>query len=217
MKSLDCDPLGLDPLEHGIPVFVGGEPRVPRPSPPADTTSLPRAMEDFLAGIERRAFAIAFSLLRDRDEALDTVQDAMLALVRSYGHRPTEDWPPLFYRILNNRINDGFRRRKVRHRLFTWLTPADAIADTEDPWAQIPDPAPHTPPQQLDRQRQLQALETAVGTLPRRQREAFILRCWEGLSTEETARTMGCTQGSVKTHYFRALQTLRAALEEFQP
>jgi len=215
MKILEFDPLDLHSLEQGSPPRTGGAPRVPRPPRPADTASLPRAMEGFLAGIERRAFTIAFSLLRDRDEALDTVQDAMLALVRSYGHRPAEDWPPLFYRILNNRINDGFRRRKVRHRLFTWLSPPHA--DAEDPWAQIPDPAPDTPPRQLDRQRQLQALETAASALPRRQREAFILRCWEGLSTEETARVMGCTQGSVKTHYFRALQTLRAVLEEFQP
>lgn len=215
MKSLPVHFLGFGPPEHGRPPLAGGESRVPRHSPPANATSLSHAMEDFLAGIERRAFAIAFSLLRDRDEALDSVQDAMLALMRSYGDRSTEDWAPLFYRILNNRINDGFRRRKVHHRLFTWLAPAHA--DAEDPWAQIPDPAPDTPPRQLDRQRQLQALEAAMTALPRRQREAFILRCWEGLSTEATARAMGCTQGSVKTHYFRALQTLRAALEEFQP
>lgn len=177
------------------------------------------AMDRFLASIERRALAIALSLLRDREDALDAVQDAMLRLVRSYGHKPEAEWPPLFYRILNNRIHDGFRRTKLRGRLFGWIgtMAVDDGARLEDPWEQIPDPAPDTPPERLERERRLHALQNAVRALPRRQREAFILRCWEGLSTEETAHAMGCSQGSVKTHYFRALHTLREELEGFQP
>lgn len=177
------------------------------------------AMDRFLASIERRALAIALSLLRDREDALDAVQDAMLRLVRSYGHKPETEWPPLFYRILNNRIHDDFRRAKLRGRLFGWFgtMALDDGGHPEDPWEQIPDPAPDTPPERLERERRLHALQGAVRALPRRQREAFILRCWEGLSTEETAGAMGCTQGSVKTHYFRALHALREKLEGFQP
>lgn len=189
----------------------------PRP-PPARAERSDAAMDGFLAGVERRAYAIALSLLRDREEALDAVQDAMLRLVRSYAHKPAEDWAPLFYRILNNRIHDSFRRGKLRNRLFGWLgAPAADDANADDPWEQIPDPTPNTPPELLERERSLEALECAVRALPRRQREAFLLRCWEGLSTEDTARAMGCTQGSVKTHYFRALQALRNELEGFQP
>jgi RNA polymerase sigma-70 factor (ECF subfamily) len=176
----------------------------------------PAAMDDFLAAVEGRAFAIALSLLRDREEALDAVQDAMLRLVRSYGHKPKEDWPPLFYRILNNRIHDGFRRRRHQGR---WLaTPGPAAAEGQaDPLAQYPDPSANAPPDHLERTRRLHALQAAVRELPRRQREAFVLRCWEGLSTAEAARAMRCTQGSVKTHYFRALHALREKLEDYRP
>ena len=176
----------------------------------------PAAMDDFLAAVEGRAFAIALSLLRDREEALDAVQDAMLRLVRSYGHKPKEDWPPLFYRILNNRIHDSFRRRKYQGRWFA--APGLAVGqDQADPLAQYPDPSANAPPEQLERSRRLDALQTAVRELPRRQREAFVLRCWEGLSTAEAAHAMRCTQGSVKTHYFRALHALREKLEDFRP
>ena len=176
------------------------------------------SMDNFFATVERRAYAMAYAALRDRDEALDVLQDAMLKMVRHYRHKPPSDWLPLFYRILNNRINDSFRARKTQRRLFGWLGgTATEDENDPDPLEQIADPARDTPVERFEQERRVLALEQAVGQLPRRQREAFMLRCWEGLSTEHTARAMGCTQGSVKTHYFRALQSLRELLEEFRP
>ena len=63
--------------------------------------------------MERRAFRIAQMAVRDRDDALDVVQGAMLRLARSYARRPSEEWKPLFYRILYNGIRDKQRRRSV--------------------------------------------------------------------------------------------------------
>jgi len=44
--------------------------------------------------------------VRDRDEAFDIVQDSMIRLVRRYARGPSDEWRPLFYRILQNRIRD---------------------------------------------------------------------------------------------------------------
>lgn len=176
-----------------------------------------RSLESFLAGVERKAFRIAQIALRHEDDALDAVQEAMLRLVRSYSRRPAQEWKPLFYRILENCVRDMQRRRKVSGRVMSWYHRAlgeDEDENAADPLEQAPDPAP-TPAAQVQTDETLQALEVALAALPARQRQAFLLRNFEGLDVNDTARAMGCSAGSVKTHYFRALQALRAGLGEF--
>lgn len=171
-------------------------------------------MESFLAGVEQRAFGIARVSVRDPDEALDIVQEAMIRLVRRYSRRPSAEWPPLFYRILRNCIRDWQRRRSVRGRILSFL---GANADGSDAIASAPAPAEQGPLAQIAGADAMEALAEALRSLPRRQREAFVLRNFEGLGVAETARAMGCSGGSVKTHYSRALNRLRALLGEHWP
>ena len=173
-----------------------------------------RALNQFLAGVELKAFKIAQAALRHEDDALDAVQDAMLQLARAYSARPPEEWKPLFYRILENRIRDMQRRRTVRGRIMAWLPVRGEDDDEEfDPVAQAPSLEPQ-PVRRLELDEAVGALEQALGRLPRRQQQAFLLRTLEGLDVAETAQAMGCSEGSVKTHYFRAVQALRAQLGE---
>jgi len=171
-----------------------------------------RALNQFLAGVELKAFRIAQTALRHEDDALDAVQDAMLQLSRAYADRPPQEWKPLFYRILENRIRDMQRRRTVRGRVISWLPfRGDEDEEEPDPIAQAPSPEPQ-PVRRLELDEAVGALEKALGALPRRQQQAFLLRALEGLDVAATAAAMGCSEGSVKTHYFRAVQALRAQL-----
>ncbi|HEV7432788.1 MAG TPA: RNA polymerase sigma factor [Steroidobacteraceae bacterium] len=184
---------------------------------PESTQHSSRALESFLADVEARAFRIAQIALRDEDDALDAVQDAMLRLVRSYSSRPAQEWRPLFYRILENCVRDMQRRRSVRGRILVWYRRAfgDEAGEAEiDPLEQVSDPAP-LPSSQAQTDQTMQALEAALAELPARQRQAFLLRNLEGLDVAATAKAMRCSEGSVKTHYFRALRTLRAQLAEY--
>ena len=166
----------------------------------------------FLAEVERRALRIAEIGVRDRDEALDLVQDAMIKLARKYGDRDSAEWPPLFYRILQNGVRDWHRRQAVRNRVMVWFGRGSQDDEDYDLVAAAPDPIGRTPDEELANEEAMTSLEQAVRALPARQREAFMLRTFEGLDVAGTAVAMGCSEGSVKTHYSRAIHSLRDTL-----
>jgi RNA polymerase sigma-70 factor, ECF subfamily len=173
-------------------------------------------LDGFLASVERRALRVAEIATRDRDEALDIVQDAMMNLARSYRNRPATEWPPLFYRILDNRIRDWQRRQTVKNRLFFWQKPDPEEAEGPDLMSRVPDVSAAVESRALQYEA-MQKGESAWRLRPERQRQAFVLRIWDGLSVEQTARSMGCSDGSVKTHLSRALSALRGRLEGVWP
>jgi RNA polymerase sigma-70 factor (ECF subfamily) len=179
----------------------------------ATVDSSTQALNGFLASVERKAFRMAQMALRHDEDALDAVQDAMLQLARRYSHRPCAEWPPLFYRILENRIRDMQRRRMVRSRVLAWLPWSSEDETDNDPIERAPDPAPG-PAAEVEGSQIGAALQRAVGLLPARQREAFLLRNLEGFDVAQTAAAMGCSEGSVKTHYSRAVHSLRKQLGE---
>lgn len=184
------------------------------PSLPVSADATMAALNRFLAGVERRAFRMARIALRHDEDALDVVQDAMLRLAQHYAGREPAEWPALFHRILQNRVRDMQRRRMVRARVMALLPwRRDVEAAQPDPVDGAADPAPG-PAARVEGEAVLGALEAALRELPARQREAFLLRSVEGLDVAQTAAAMGCSDGSVKTHYFRAIQTLRAKLGE---
>lgn len=168
-------------------------------------------LEQFLAGVERRAFRMAQLATGSADDALDLVQDAMFKLARQYAARAPQEWGPLFYRILQSGIRDAYRRSRVRNRWRVWFNLDDA---EDDPLSNLPDTDSPGPEQKMVNGQAMSALEVALQRLPLRQQQVFLLRVWEGLDTAQTAHAMGCTQGSVKTHYSRAVHALRTLMEE---
>lgn len=175
-----------------------------------------KQLDRFLADVERRALRIAEIGVRDRDEALDLVQDAMIKLVSRYADKSSDEWTPLFYRILQNAVRDWHRRRAVRNKVMVWFGRDTGDSEDYDPVAAAPDPAGRTPDQELSNSQAMDTLDRAVHALPARQREAFMLRTFEGLDVAGTAIAMGCSEGSVKTHYSRAVHSLRETLGDFE-
>ena len=177
-------------------------------------------LSDFLESVERRAFKQTAYAVRDEHVALDIVQDAMMKLTEKYADRPVTEFPMLFQRILQNTMRDFWRRQKVRNVWTSLLSSFSVMGEDgedSDPLEVLTSAnqdARDEPEAQLEQRQTMALIEDALYKLPRRQREAFVMRYWEDMDVAETAAAMGCSQGSVKTHSSRAVRAMANTLEK---
>ena len=137
---------------------------------------------------------LAWGFLGDREPAEDVTQEVFLRLARGRKRfRRRGKLRTLLYQITLNTCREARRSRARAGRL------AHSLEDVSHRSAPPPDP-------------RLADLSRALDVLSERQREAVVLRFFEGLDTRETARVMGCREGSVKSHLHRAIAALRRAL-----
>ena len=200
--------------KEAVPVFHKPIPRTSRSFLTSPLAS-DKELSDFLVGIEKRAFKRTVFHVRDDESALDIVQDSMMKLAEHYGDKPASELPMLFQRILSNTTLDWFRRQKTRKALFSNFSDFGSGQD-DDEFDVLDVLTSHLSTESaLDefvRTKTFEEIEKEIQNLPGRQREAFLLRYWEDLDVAETAAAMGCSEGSVKTHCSRAIQSLFKAL-----
>ncbi len=176
-----------------------------------------RELSDFLKSVENRAFKRSVYHVRNEESALDIVQDSMMKLAEHYGDKPVNELPMLFQRILSNCTLDWFRRQKTRNALFSNMSDFESddgdfdLLETFQSSSQSE--AQESAEDSTRRAQVLREIDTQIQELPTRQREAFLMRYWEEMDVAETASAMGCSEGSVKTHCSRAVQSLSKALK----
>lgn len=214
----------LFPAMPGCSLAVGVRLDLANAEQPGDAhvTGKP-SLDDFLGNVQRKAYHVAYGALWDRETALDVVQESMLRFVDYYRDKPATSWPALFRSVLNSRINDQRRKRLLAGtgRKLLSLTGLKLIdGDDEERLKEAELPANDyaagggAPDISLAAGQLQRAIDTAVGTLPERQRQVFLLREQLGLSIQESATTLGCSVNSIKQHHFRALRALRQQLAE---
>lgn len=148
--------------------------------------------------------AYATRLLGDPTAAEDVAQDAFLALYRHINQVPTAAFRPWLFRVARNLCLDQLRRRKFKLSLFR-----DLQRDEEQPF--VPADSVAAKPDQIAETREANlAIEEAIGQLPTKFREAFLLCEVEGLSYEDAAAVMGCPVKTVSTRLFRARQRFKS-------
>ena len=170
-------------------------------------------IEDFLKDVSVRAFNICVVSCNNKDDAHDIVQNSMCKLVEKYKHNPSNQWKPLFYTILRNKLNDYYRKKALLNKIFVTRSSDEDYLETESLAINSPEQSINNPRKLLEVNERSSSLKAALSILPRRQQQAFIFRYWEGFSTRETALAMNCSEGSVKTHLSRANERLRELLK----
>lgn len=174
-------------------------------------------LKNFMQDVTGRALVMMESATQGQHGiAMDLVQEAFIALHKSYAEKSTEEWYPLFYTILNNKLQDWHRKEARRNQPFSFFKKV-CLDDDEVEFDNLVDESTPSPLEFLDQAVTAEEIQEAIAKLPVRQQQAFMLRAWEGFDTQTTAQIMNCTEGSVKTHYHRAIQGLRASLAHLNP
>jgi RNA polymerase sigma-70 factor (ECF subfamily) len=199
--------VSLNPLEAGITA--------------SKPVSVQTSLNDFLAGVQGKAYHVAYGALWEREIALDVVQESMLRFVEYYRNKPEKEWPALFRTVLNSKINDQ-RRKRLLGNTTRKLLSLTGLGFSHDDAGMVENDLPqpshddgYSQPEAGTTEGELKRhIETALRKLAERQRQVFLLREQLGLSIRETAETLGVSENSIKQHHFRALRAMRKSLAE---
>jgi RNA polymerase sigma-70 factor (ECF subfamily) len=166
------------------------------------------AFERFTERFQRRLYRLAWGYLRQRDDALDAVQETMVKVyLARHSYRPSSHPFTWASRILANQCVDMLRRRRAR--------PAESLEAAQEavPWRDLTACDPRDTPETEHRRNEFRrSVEEAVAGLPDSQREVFVLRHFEDLSLQEIAAARGCALGTVKSSLHRAATAVRDRL-----
>lgn len=172
------------------------------------------AFDQLVERYQGRAYRLAWSILRDAEEARDVSQEAFIRLFQSAGSFAGRSrFSTWFYRLLVNLCLDQRRKTRWWRQIFAGGdTPGRSAEESgESPLDRQPAPS-IDPLDGMHKERDAERLWAAVGTLSPQQRAVVILQGQEELSTKEIATILKCSEATVRVHLHRALMTLRRTM-----
>jgi RNA polymerase sigma-70 factor, ECF subfamily len=166
------------------------------------------AFDELVERYQARAYRLAWSLLRDTEDARDVSQEAFLRVYQSAGRfRGDARFSTWFYRILVNLCLDHRRRRRWWQRAVAHEREEDEVTLIEQQPTREPDPG-----QRASEEQTMTRVWAAVHRLSPQQRAAVVLSVQEQLTTAEIATVLQCSEPTVRVHLHRAVQALRRTL-----
>jgi RNA polymerase sigma-70 factor, ECF subfamily len=158
----------------------------------------------------RRAYGLAFGVVRHQDDALDIVQDAF---IKAHKHldkfEGTSSFYTWLYRIVMNLAIDHLRKhRRIRPVELDEQHLEDAAADD----ALLPKLLGGNPGRALLDKEIRGRIDAALGELSENHRAVLVMRELEGLSYEEMAQAMGCSKGTIMSRLFHARKNMQRQL-----
>ena len=167
------------------------------------------AFDQLVERYQTRAYRLAWSLLRDAEDARDVSQEAFLRVYQSAARfRGEARFSTWFYRILVNVALDHRRRRRWWQRVVAHDRDDEEVALVERQPAREPDPG-----ERVSEEQTMTRVWDAVHRLSPQQRTAIVLSVQEQLSTAEIAAVLECSEPTVRVHLHRAVRALRKTLK----
>jgi len=166
------------------------------------------AFDRLVERYQGRAYRLAWSLLRNPEDARDVSQEAFLRVYQSAGRfRGDARFSTWFYRVLVNLCLDHRRRRRW------WQQPVTQDRDEDEALVERQPAREPDPGDRLAEEETMEQVWEAVHRLPPQQRAAVMLSVHEEMSTADIAAVLDCAEATVRVHLHRAVQALRRKLK----
>jgi RNA polymerase sigma-70 factor (ECF subfamily) len=163
----------------------------------------------------RRAYSLAVGVVRNRDDALDVVQDAFIKAHRHIGKfEGNSSFYTWLYRIVMNLAIDHIRRTKRGRNVDYDDTLGHSESDSVGDDSLLPRILDENPGKSLVRKEMREHIGLALGELSENHRAVLVMRELEGLSYEEMAEAMGCSKGTIMSRLFHARRNMQKRLLE---
>lgn len=163
----------------------------------------------------RRAFAVAFGVVKNKQDARDIVQEAFIKVHRHIQNfQGTSSFYTWLYRIVMNLSIDHIRRNKKARNL-DYDDKVGRDDDVAGDGALLPTILDGNPRKTALRKELAEAIQSALGELPEHHRAVILLREVEGLSYEEMAKVLGVPKGTIMSRLFHARRKMQHSLADY--
>lgn len=171
-----------------------------------------RAFKLLVERYQRKVYAIAYGMVKDRDTAEDIAQEAFVRVHRYIDHfKGDSSFYTWLYRITSNLAIDHLRSQKARGEAYD-----EAVQASESetlPEGGVLGTRLGTNPQKSALRRELaEKMEEALSQLPEKHREILVLRELDGMSYEDLARVLKIPKGTVMSRLFHARAKMQKLL-----
>jgi RNA polymerase sigma-70 factor (ECF subfamily) len=191
------------------------------------TKSEVHQLERFFLANQNKAFLFCQYRGLSEQDSLDIMQDSMLQFYKHYSQKSEDDWAPLFFAVLRNKLIDKQRWLSLQKKLFFWQKPAsDTQGDADSTELAESLLAAYTEVNNdvlrnnelvnsenaLAHAQSYQKLIDTIKLLPEKQQMVFLLKTINEFSEQQIANVLDVSVGTVKQHYSRAKQQLQHSL-----
>ena len=167
------------------------------------------AYRELVERYERKVYAVAFRMVRVREDAEDLTQETFVRMFKALDrYDPSRPFPAWLLTIAARLSIDQLRRRRVK-TVSLFRTEPDS---QEEHVVEYADPAPG-PEELAERNEEQLGADRLIGSLPEHYRIVVVLRHQQGLSYEEISEALRLPLGTVKARIHRARALLKERLE----
>ncbi len=157
------------------------------------------AIEKLVMKYQKNIYALIYRMINDMEEAKDLTQKTFVRAVKGIrGFRKEASFKTWLYQIAINQSLNHIEKNKHKE-----VELEESMAGNQKGILSA-----------IIEKEIKGHIKNAIDALPKRQQLAIILRVYDGLSCDETAQVMGCSEGAVKAHYHNAVKRLREILKE---